>query len=63
MCKNFKISFKDRAWSPYVVGILIGLLQIPAFLLIGTALGASSSFVTAAANISTVISPAVEEIK
>lgn len=38
-----------RAWSPYVAGVIIGLLQIPAFLLIDTALGASSSFVTAAA--------------
>ena len=36
----------DRAWSPYVAGIVIGLLQIPAFLIIETALGASSSYVT-----------------
>jgi uncharacterized protein len=36
----------DKAWSPYVAGIVIGLLQIPAFLLIETALGASSSYVT-----------------
>ena len=35
-----------QAWSPYVAGIVIGLLQIPAFLLIETALGASSSYVT-----------------
>ena len=38
-----------QAWSPYVAGIVIGLLQIPAFLLIETALGASSSYVTSAA--------------
>jgi uncharacterized protein len=37
---------RRRAWSPYAAGILIGLLQIPAFLLVNTALGASSSFVT-----------------
>jgi uncharacterized membrane protein YedE/YeeE len=39
-------SLADRAWSPYVAGIIIGLLQVPAFLLIETALGASSSYVT-----------------
>ena len=31
---------------PTLAGIVIGLLQIPAFLLIETALGASSSYVT-----------------
>ena len=40
-------SLTDRVWSPYVAGVIIGLLQIPAFLLADTALGASSSFVTA----------------
>ncbi len=40
-----------KAWSPYVAGIIIGLLQIPAFIVIDTALGASSSFVTAAAYV------------
>lgn len=41
----------SRTWSPYAAGILIGLLQIPAFLLVGTALGVSSSFVTVAASL------------
>jgi hypothetical protein len=36
----------SKAWSPYVAGVVIGLLQIPAFLLIETALGTSSSYVT-----------------
>lgn len=36
----------DRAWSPYVAGVLIGLLQIPALLFLDTALGTSSSYVT-----------------
>jgi hypothetical protein len=36
----------QRMWSPYAAGIVIGLLQIPAFLLIETALGTSSSYVT-----------------
>jgi uncharacterized membrane protein YedE/YeeE len=40
----------DRAWSPYVAGVLIGLLQVPAFLLVGTALGTSSSYVTVGAS-------------
>ena len=45
------MTFRDKAWSPYAAGILIGLLQIPAFLLIETALGTSSSYVTIAAHI------------
>lgn len=48
-----------RSWSPYAAGILIGLLQIPAFLLINTALGASSSFVTVAASLAGLIDPAM----
>ena len=35
-----------KAWPPYAAGIVIGLLQIPALLIIETALGASSSYVT-----------------
>ena len=45
------MTFRDKAWSPYAAGVLIGLLQIPAFLLIDTALGTSSSYVTIAAHI------------
>ena len=44
------MTLRDKAWSPYAAGILIGLLQIPAFLLIETALGTSSSYVTIAAH-------------
>ncbi|MGE0752894.1 MAG: YeeE/YedE thiosulfate transporter family protein [Variibacter sp.] len=40
------MTLTDKAWSPYAAGVVIGLLQIPAFLLIETALGASSSYVT-----------------
>src|SRR5215813_9990541 len=36
----------NKAWSPYAAGIVIGLLQLPALLLIETALGASTSYVT-----------------
>ncbi|MEQ8193004.1 MAG: YeeE/YedE thiosulfate transporter family protein [Rhodospirillales bacterium] len=53
---------REKAWSPYVAGVIIGLLQIPAFLLIQTALGASSSYVSVAAYIAAVFDPAVEQI-
>ncbi len=46
-----EMSLRERSWSPYAAGVLIGLLQIPAFLLIETALGTSSSYVTIAAHI------------
>ena len=43
-----------KAWSPYVAGIVVGLLQIPAFLIIKSALGASSSYVSFAGYISSI---------
>src|SRR6187200_465476 len=52
----------DKAWSPYAAGILIGLLQIPAFLIIETALGASSSYVTVGAAIAGLIDPSLLKI-
>lgn len=52
----------DRAWSPYVAGIVIGLLQIPAFLLIETALGASSSYVTVGGLLTSLIDQDVLKI-
>ncbi len=51
-----------KAWSPYAAGIIIGLLQIPAFLIIQTALGASSSYVTAAALITSWADPSILKI-
>lgn len=48
----------SRTWSPYTAGIAIGLLQIPALLLVGTALGVSSSFVTVAASLLSYVDPA-----
>jgi uncharacterized membrane protein YedE/YeeE len=53
----------EKAWSPYVAGAAIGLLQIPAFLLLGTALGASSSYVTGAVTIAGLFDPAIEQIR
>ena len=55
-------SLTDRVWSPYVAGVIIGLLQIPAFLLADTALGASSSFVTAAAYVASVFDAGASQI-
>ncbi|MFN0263036.1 YeeE/YedE thiosulfate transporter family protein [Tepidamorphus sp. 3E244] len=56
------IRMTDSTWSPYAAGIVIGLLQIPAFVLVDTALGASSSFVTAAAWLASVFDPAASQI-
>jgi uncharacterized protein len=56
-------AMRSKAWSPYVAGVIIGLLQIPTFLLMGTALGASSSFVTVGAHIASVVDPQVAQIK
>jgi hypothetical protein len=52
-----------KAWSPYAAGVVIGLLQIPTFLLMNTALGASSSFVTVGAHIAAFFDPAAAQIK
>ncbi|WP_417671761.1 YeeE/YedE thiosulfate transporter family protein [Roseibium sp.] len=52
----------QKSWSPYAAGVVIGLLQIPAFLLVDTALGASSSFVTAAGWLASLFDPAASQI-
>lgn len=52
----------QKAWSPYLAGIVIGLLQIPAFLIIETALGASSSYVTVGGLIASWFDPAILKI-
>lgn len=52
----------QKAWSPYVAGIVIGLLQIPAFLIIETALGASSSYVTIGGLLASWIDPSILNI-
>lgn len=56
------MSFTDKAWSPYVTGVLIGLLQIPAFLLIETALGTSSSYVTIAAHLASLFDSGIGKL-
>jgi uncharacterized protein len=57
------ISLTDKAWSPYVAGAVIGLLQIPTFVLMDTALGASSSFVTVAAHVGSVFDSRIGDVK
>jgi len=56
------LSVRDKAWSPYVAGVVIGLLQIPAFLIIETALGASSSYVTVGGVIASWVDPSILQI-
>src|SRR4026209_2630436 len=56
------LSLTSKTWSPYVAGIVIGMLQIPAFLLIETALGASSSYVTVGGTIASWIDPSILKI-
>ncbi len=56
-------NLRDRAWSPYIAGAIIGLLQVPTFLLMSTALGASSSFVTVAAHIASIFDSRLGEVK
>ena len=53
----------DKTWSPYIAGTIIGLLQIPTFLLMDTALGASSSYVTVAAHIAALFDSNVASVK
>lgn len=40
------LSLTAKAWSPFTSGMLIGLLQLPAFYFLNVALGASSSYCT-----------------
>jgi uncharacterized membrane protein YedE/YeeE len=56
------ISLRDKAWSPYAAGVVIGLLQIPAFLIIETALGASSSYVSLGGALVSWIDPSILQI-
>lgn len=56
------MNLRNKAWSPYAAGVLIGLLQIPAFLLIETALGTSSSYVTIAAYIASIFDASIDKM-
>ncbi len=52
----------QKAWSPYLAGLVIGLLQIPAFLIVETALGASSSYVTIGVWLTGYVDPSITGI-
>lgn len=56
------MNLRNKAWSPYAAGVLIGLLQIPAFVLIETALGTSSSYVTIAAHIASIFDASIDKM-
>ncbi len=47
----------ERAWSPYVTGIIIGLLVIPALIFTDTAPNPSEGFLTVAGKLVTLVSP------
>jgi hypothetical protein len=53
---------KEKAWSPYLAGIVIGLLQIPALLIIESPIGVSSSYVAISAYIAGLFDPDIQEI-
>ncbi|MDH3702252.1 MAG: YeeE/YedE family protein [Alphaproteobacteria bacterium] len=55
------LKLNTEAWSPYVAGVIIGLLQIPAFLVVDTALGTSSSYVKVGGHLAMLFDPAVGE--
>lgn len=48
---------RARAWSPYVTGVIIGLLQIPAFLVAGAVFSVSSAYGTLSAVLAFAIDP------
>lgn len=52
------LKLNTEAWSPYVAGVIIGLLQIPAFLIVDTALGTSSSYVKVVGHLLMLFDPA-----
>ncbi len=54
-----RISIRDKAWSPYLAGVIIGLLQIPAFMLIKSPIGASTSYVTVGGTFAAHVDPGI----
>jgi hypothetical protein len=45
-------------WSPYAVGVALGLTVVASYLLMGFGLGASGAFAHVAAHVSAVVAPA-----
>ena len=54
-------SLTSQAWSPIAAGIVVGMLQVPSFVSVGTLLGTSSSFVAVIANVVKNTSPSLLE--
>lgn len=54
-------ALQQKAWSPYVTGIIVGLLQIPALLIISSPLGASSWFVSIGGYIASIFDADVQQ--
>ncbi len=48
---------REKAWSPYLAGAIVGLLQIPALLIITSPIGASSSYVSVAGYLAGLFDP------
>lgn len=53
---------RKKAWSPYAAGIVVGLLQIPALLIITSPIGASSSYVSASAHTASIVDQDIASI-
>jgi len=51
LSKSHPFHLKSLVWTPIIAGVVIGLSQIPSYLLHGHPLGTSSSFVTFSGNI------------
>jgi len=50
-----------RAWPPYVAGMIVGMLQLPAMFALTVTLGSASSYATAAINLIYVVNHRVVE--
>jgi len=53
---------REKAWSPYLAGAVIGLLQIPGLLVIESPIGASSSYVSVSAWAASVVDGDISSI-
>ncbi|KJS03202.1 MAG: lipocalin [Desulfobulbaceae bacterium BRH_c16a] len=53
------MNLRSKAWSPYLAGIVVGILQIPALLIISAPLGVSSSYVSVSGYLAGLFDPDV----
>ncbi|MGB0934435.1 MAG: YeeE/YedE thiosulfate transporter family protein [Alphaproteobacteria bacterium] len=54
-----RIGLRKPSWSPYLVGIILGLLHIPGVLLADQSLGISSAFMWFSSNLTELFSPSL----